>query len=196
MSTRSIIAIVLLGTLAIWYWGNDTALVTQRQNVLQSYGQVQNQLQRNADVLPNLAETVKGYAAHENKTLTAVIEARRQINNITKVDPNDLATNPELQKQLAGAIASTNQALLSVNVLREAYPDLKANTLFINLMSQIEGGQNRISVARRDNQRAIQTYNSTVLRFPSFIAASVRGYTEFPYFTAADGAQSTPQIKF
>lgn len=171
-------------------------LVTSDEAVRQTYSQVQNVMQRQADLIPNLVETVKGYAAHENKTLTAVIEARSKLATIARMDPEKLAASPELQKQLIEAQSAGQQALVSLSAVREAYPDLKANQNFLVLMAELAGSQNRISVERRRNQLAVQSYNVRTRTAVSGWVARNHGFEAKPYFEATAQGQQTPTVKF
>lgn len=171
-------------------------LVQLDQSVNFSYGQVQNVMQRQADLIPNLVETAKGYAGHENKALVGVTEARSRLSAVAKMKPEDLASNPELQKQLVEAQANMQKSMMELNAVREAYPQLQANSNFQTLMSELSGSQNRITVERRRNQLTVQDYNNAVLVFPRRIVASLAGYQPRPYFQASEAAQSAPQVKF
>lgn len=162
-----------------------------------AWGQVQNQYQRRADLIPNLVETVKGYAAHEKETLTAVIEARAKATSI-QVDASTL-DNPEKLKQYQQAQDQLSGALSRLMVVSERYPDLKANQNFLALQSQLEGTENRISVARRDFILAVQKYNTEIRTFPGRLWHSVM-YSDLPMranfeATSAD-ADKAPQVKF
>lgn len=162
-----------------------------------AWGQVQNQYQRRADLIPNLVEVVKGYAAHEQDTLTAVIEARAKATSI-QVDANTL-DNPEKLKQFQQAQDGLSGALSRLMVVSERYPDLKANQNFLALQSQLEGTENRIAVARRDFIQAVQAYNTEIRTFPGRLWHSVM-YSDLPIratfeATSAD-ADKAPQVKF
>ena len=162
-----------------------------------AWGQVQNQYQRRADLIPNLVEVVKGYAAHEQETLTAVIEARAKATSI-QVDASTL-DNPEKLKQFQQAQDGLSGALSRLMVVSERYPDLKANQNFLALQSQLEGTENRIAVARRDFIQAVQAYNTEIRTFPGRLWHSVM-YSDLPIrqtfeATSAD-ADKAPQVKF
>ena len=190
---------VLLGVVLFiggWVVGTANGLVSRDEAVGQSYAQVQNVMQRQADLIPNLVETVKGYASHERQTLTAVIDARSKLSAVAKMDPAALANNPELQKQLIEAQTGMNQAMLNIGVLREQYPNLKADQQFTALMASLEGSINRITVERKKNQQAVQDYNVTVRKFPGMLIAGWLGYSLKPYFAASDAAQSAPVVRF
>lgn len=162
-----------------------------------AWGQVQNQYQRRADLIPNLVETVKAYAAHEQETLTAVIEARAKATSI-QVDASTL-DNPEKLKQFQQAQDGLSGALSRLMVVSERYPDLKANQNFLALQSQLEGTENRIAVSRRDFIQAVQAYNTEIRTFPGRLWHSVM-YSDLPIratfeATSAD-ADKAPQVKF
>lgn len=186
-------AAFLLGS---WAVGTANSLVHKDEGVGQSYAQVQNVMQRQADLIPNLVETVKGFAAHERQTLTSVIEARSKLTAVAKMDPAALANNPELQRQLVEAQVQMGQAMMNIGVLNEKYPQLQANENFRSLMASLEGSQNRITVERRKNQLAVQDYNLVVRTFPGSFVAGYLGYSVKPYFAASDAAQSAPVVKF
>jgi len=158
---------------------------------------VQNQYQHRADLIPNLVETVKGYAAHEQETLTAVIEARAKATSIqvdasTLDDPAKLKQFQQAQDQLTGALSR-------LMVVSERYPDLKANQNFLALQSQLEGTENRIAVARRDFILAVQKYNTEIRTFPGRLWHSVM-YSDLPmretFEATTPGAEKAPQVKF
>ena len=162
-----------------------------------AWSQVQNQYQRRADLIPNLVETVKGYAKHEQDTLTAVIEARAKATSI-QVDANTL-DNPEKLKQFQQAQDQLSGALSRLMVVSERYPDLKANQNFLALQSQLEGTENRIAVARRDFILAVQKYNTEIRTFPGRLWHTVM-YSNLPlretFEATSPEADKAPQVKF
>ncbi|MDU9390440.1 LemA family protein [Pseudomonas sp. zfem002] len=167
------------------------------EQVKAAWGQVQNQYQRRADLIPNLVETVKGYARHEQDTLTAVIEARARATSI-QVDARTL-DDPEKIKQFQAAQAQLTGALSRLMVVAEQYPNLKADQNFLALQSQLEGTENRIAVARKDFIAAVQTYNTEIRTFPGRIWHSLM-YSDLPLresfeATSAD-ADKAPEVKF
>ena len=170
---------------------------TLDEQVKAAWSQVQNQYQRRADLIPNLVETVKGYAAHEQDTLTAVIEARAKATSI-QVDASTL-DNPEKLKQFQQAQDGLSGALSRLMVVSERYPDLKANQNFLALQSQLEGTENRISVARRDFIAAVQAYNTEIRTFPGRLWHSVM-YSDLPiretFEATSPDADKAPQVKF
>ncbi len=172
---------------------NYNSLVEKQQSVDQSWAEVENQYQRRSDLIPNLVNTVKGYATHEEKTLTNVIEARAKATSIT-IDPANLneetlARYQEAQGELSGALKS----LLAVT---EAYPDLKANENFMNLQAQLEGTENRVSVARKRYTEQVKEYNTAIKKFPTVIYAGWFGFKEKPQFKAEAAAQKAPTVNF
>lgn len=170
---------------------------TLDEQVKADWGQVQNQYQRRADLIPNLVETVKGYAKHEQETLTAVIEARAKATSI-QVDASTL-DNPEKLKQFQQAQDQLSGALSRLMVVSERYPDLKANQNFLALQSQLEGTENRIAVARRDFILAVQKYNTEIRTFPGRLWHSLM-YSDLPvresFEATSHDADKAPQVKF
>ncbi|KTC36056.1 hypothetical protein AO265_26905 [Pseudomonas sp. ABAC61] len=170
---------------------------TLDEQVKADWGQVQNQYQRRADLIPNLVETVKGYAKHEQETLTAVIEARAKATSI-QVDASTL-DNPEKLKQFQQAQDQLSGALSRLMVVSERYPDLKANQNFLALQSQLEGTENRIAVARRDFILAVQKYNTEIRTFPGRLWHSLM-YSDLPvresFEATTPDADKAPQVKF
>jgi LemA protein len=159
-----------------------------------AWSQVQNQYQRRAELIPNLVETVRGYARQEREVLTQVTEARAkatqiQVNADQLTDPDALRRFQEAQQQLSGALGR----LIAVS---EAYPDLKSNQNFLALQSQLEGTENRIAVARRDYIQAVQAYNTETRTFPGILWAKVYGAKPMATFTTTDENQRPPQVRF
>lgn len=177
------------------------SLVEQEQTVEQAWAQVENQYQRRADLIPNLVNTVKGYAAHESETLQSVTNARAGLTeayNKANALPADHATASEeslqqyqqAQNDLKGALD------IYVNAVREAYPDLKANQNFINLQTQLEGTENRISTERMRYTEAVKNFNTAIKKFPTVIYAGWFGFEEKPQFKAEEGANKAPEVVF
>jgi LemA protein len=160
------------------------------------WGDVQNQYQRRADLIPNLVATVQGYAKQERDVLTAVVEARAKATQV-KVDASQL-TDPEKVKQFQDAQNQLSGALGRLLAIAENYPDLKSNANFLALQSQLEGTENRIAVARRDYIEAVRTYNTSLRTFPTILWAKTVFSDSKPMaeFTATESAQSPPQVKF
>ncbi len=169
---------------------------TYDEAVKANWAQVQNQYQRRADLVPNLVQTVKGYATHERETLQAVVEARAQVNQM-KVDPG-IINDPQALKAFEQKQAALTGALSRLMVVVERYPDLKANQNFLALQSQLEGTENRISVARRDYIQAVQRYNTEIRTLPGSIWHRLL-YSDMPVretFSAAEDAQQAPKVQF
>ncbi len=177
-----IVAVVVL--LGLWAVGGYNTLVTQRQNVETEWSQVETQYQRRFDLVPNLVSTVRGAADFEQETLTAVTNARTQWQN---------ADSREAQVSAAGSFDSALSRLL---VTVEAYPQLQATQAFRDLMTQLEGTENRIATARRDYNLAVRDYNNVVNRFPGLLLAGLFGFDDEPEFEAAEGAETAPSVKF
>ncbi|MDE6272050.1 MAG: LemA family protein [Muribaculaceae bacterium] len=172
---------------------NYNSLVEEQQGVDQAWAEVENQYQRRADLIPNLVNTVKGYSKHEEETFVKVTEARAKATSIT-IDANDL-TEENLQKyqQAQNDLSSALKSLLAVT---EAYPDLKANENFMNLQAQLEGTENRITIARRNYTEKVMTYNTAIKKFPTNIYAGWFNFTPKPQFNAEEGAQKAPTVEF
>lgn len=172
---------------------NYNSLVTQQEAVDAAWSEVNNQYQRRMDLIPNLVNTVKGYAAHEENTLNQVIAARSKAGSITlSADQLDDETLARFEK----AQADLSQGLGRLMAVSESYPDLKANQNFLQLQDQLEGTENRIAVARRDFNAAAQTYNAEIRKFPTLIYAGWFGFTKKPYFEAQAGADYAPTVQF
>jgi len=188
----AILALLTLGGL-LSACGINT-IPTLDEQAKAAWSQVQNQYQRRADLVPNLVETVKGYASHEKEVLTQVTEARAKA---TQVQVNvDQLTDPEALKKFQEAQAQLSGALGRLLAVSENYPDLKANQNFLSLQSQLEGTENRISVARRDYIQAVQAYNTEVRTFPGRLWAFVYGAKPMATFTTTEANQNAPQVKF
>jgi LemA protein len=167
---------------------------TLEEQVNAAWAQVQNQYQRRADLIPNLVETVKGYAKQEQEVLTQVTEARAKVAQMQL--PPDILTNQEAFKQFEQNQAQLTGALSRLLVVVEQYPELRSNQNFLALQSQLEGTENRISVARRDYIQAVQGYNTEIRTFPGRLWAMVYGAEPKATFTAAAGAEQAPSVKF
>ena len=172
---------------------NYNSLVEKQQDVDQAWAQVENQYQRRADLIPNLVNTVKGYSTHESETLEKVTEARAKATSIT-INADDL--NEETLAKFQQAQGELSQALKSLLSVTEAYPDLKANENFMNLQTQLEGTENRISTERMRYTEAVREYNTSIKKFPTMIYAGWFGFKEKPQFKAESGAEKAPEVKF
>lgn len=188
-----IIVAAVVAVLGFWGVGCYNEMVTQEENVETAWGDVQTYYQRRADLIPNLVNTVKGYAQHESATLQNVIEARAKATQIT-VDPTN--ATPEQLAQYQEAQGQLSQALGRLMAVAEAYPDLKANTNFRDLQAQLEGTENRIAVARQNYNEAVKTFNTYVRRFPKNIVAAMCGFEKKAYFEADAAAAQAPEVQF
>ena len=191
--TITIIIVAIVAIIAFWAISGYNSLVSMDENVSNQWANVETQYQRRADLIPNLVNTVKGYAAHEKETLEGVIAARSQATQI-KVDPTDLTPEKLAEYQKAqGQLATALGKLLAIT---ENYPDLKANQNFLELQAQLEGTENRINVARKNFNDAAKAYNTAIRRFPKNILAGMFGFDKRAYFEAAEGAEQAPQVQF
>lgn len=184
---------VLLLILGMSGCSTYNSLVVLDEEVQNSWSQVENQYQRRADLIPNLVATVKGYAQHEEKTLTGVIEARAKATSTTidpsKMDEASMAKFQESQDALSSALSR-------LMVVVEKYPELKANEQFADLQRQLEGTENRITVARQDFNATAKRYNTEVRSFPKSLFASMLGFERRPYFEAKAGSDVAPSVSF
>jgi LemA protein len=191
------IRVVLAFLGAFWVAGcGINTIPTYDESVKAAWGQVENQYQRRADLVPNLVATVKGYAEHERETLEAVVEARAKVAQMN-VSP-ELLDDPAAFQAFEANQAALSSALSRLLVVVERYPDLKANQNFLALQSQLEGTENRIAVARRDYIRAVQAYNTELRTFPGRIWHAIL-YRELPVrpsFEARAGAEEAPKVAF
>ena len=169
------------------------SMVQLDENVKGKWGAVQTQYQRRADLIPNLVATVKGAADFEKSTLTAVIEARAKATSV-QVDPTKLT--PESIQQFQAAQGQLSSALGRLLAVSEAYPQLRANESFMGLQAQLEGTENRITVARKDFNDAVQEFNTKIRKFPANLTAKMFGFTEKGYFQAEAGSDKAPTVKF
>ncbi|MBK6346468.1 MAG: LemA family protein [Bacteroidales bacterium] len=196
MKKSLIIIIAVVGFILILVmWGSSryNSLVTKEEGVTAAWSQVENVYQRRADLIPNLVNTVKGYADFEKSTLTGVIEARSKATSVT-IDPTNL--NEASIQQFQKAQDGLSSALSRLMVVVERYPDLKANQNFMDLQAQLEGTENRIATERRNFNQAAQDYNTQIRRFPSNLFAGIFGFDKKAYFQADEGAEKAPEVKF
>lgn len=194
-----IVAIVLM--LCAGACSSYNGMVEKEQTVEQTWAQVENQYQRRSDLIPNLVNTVKGYASHESTTLQSVTDARvglsKAYNDANAVSPEQAQSSQEGLKQYQQAQNKLKGALdIYVNAVREAYPDLKANQNFQDLQTQLEGTENRISTERQRYTVAVKEYNTTIKKFPGRIFASIFGFESRPQFEAEAGAEKAPEVQF
>ncbi|MCI6106226.1 MAG: LemA family protein [Prevotella sp.] len=188
-----IITIVVIVLVALWGISSYNGLVGMDENVSNKWANVETQYQRRSDLIPNLVNTVKGYAKHESQTLEAVMAARSQATQV-KIDPSN-CTPQQLAayQKVQGDVTTALGKLLAIT---ENYPDLKANQNFLELQSQLEGTENRINVARKDFNDSAKKYNTSLRRFPRNIIASMFGFEKRNYFEAEAGAEKAPKVEF
>lgn len=196
MKKGYIVLIVIAAVILIvffWFRGSYNGMVRMNEQVSAQWSNVENQYQRRLDLIPNLVNTVKGYAGHEQQTLTDVVNARAKATQ-TRIsfDQLDEATLQRINRT-QGELTSALSRLLAVS---ESYPDLKANQNFLELQAQLEGTENRISVERRKFNDAVRSYNAYIRQFPKNIIAGMFGFTPKPYFEANAGAEQAPKVEF
>ncbi|MBR3615267.1 MAG: LemA family protein [Bacteroidaceae bacterium] len=193
MKKSTIIILVVVAVVAVWVVTGYNGLVKADEAVSNAWSNVENQYQRRADLIPNLVNTVKGYASHEKETLDAVISARTRATQVT-VDADNLTPEKLLEYQKAqGEVGAALGRLLAIT---EAYPDLKANQNFLELQAQLEGTENRISVERRNFNDVAKNYNTSIRTFPRNLLAGMFGFDKRPYFEAQEGAEQAPVVQF
>lgn len=180
---------VVVGMIAAIY----NKMVKLDENVQQAWAQVENVYQRRADLIPNLVKTVQGAAEFEKSTLEAVINARANATSVqvdpTKLTPESIAEFQKAQDQLSSALGR-------LLVVKEQYPELKANQNFLDLQTQLEGTENRITVERKNFNDVVMNYNSTIRKFPNVLFASMFGFDKKGYFQAKEGAENAPEVEF
>lgn len=190
--TIIVIAVVALGLIS-WATGAYNSMVEMQEKATTALANVQSTYQRRADLIPNLVETVKGYAAHEKETLEGVVNARAKATSIN-LEAGELT--PEKLQEFQAAQSELSSALGRLIAVGEAYPDLKANENFRDLQVQLEGTENRINEARNKYNTAVQDYNVTIRRFPKNIFAGIFGFDKMTKFEAEAGAEKAPEVKF
>lgn len=173
--------------------GRYNTMVTMDEGVDAAWSQVENVYQRRADLIPNLVSTVKGVAAFEKETFTAVTEARSKVGSI---NVEGITNNPQAMENFQQAQGQLSGALSRLMVVMERYPDLKANQNFLDLQTQLEGTENRIAVERNRYNSAAQAYNTTIRRFPGSVYAGMFGFEKKAYFEADAGAEKAPEVAF
>ena len=190
-----VIGVVLLVVFIIYksFVGTYNNMIGQEEQVNQQWAQVENVYQRRADLIPNLVNTVKGYADFEQETLTGVIEARAKATSVN-INPQNMDAN-NLQ-QFQQAQDGLSSALSRLMVVVERYPDLKANQNFLDLQAQLEGSENRISVERKKFNESVQGYNTYIRKFPNSVIANMSGFDQKGYFEAIAGAETAPVVTF
>lgn len=192
--------LIIIGVIALLLFigyssikGTYNNMVNLNEDVKQAWSQVENVYQRRADLIPNLVNTVKGYAAHEKETFTAVIEARSKATSTT-IDANNL--DAASMQKFQAAQQGLSSALSRLMVVVEKYPDLKANENFLQLQAQLEGTENRIAVERKRFNETTGVYNKTIKNFPTNIYAGFFNFEERPYFEAEEGSNKAPEVQF
>jgi LemA protein len=188
-----VVGVVIIG-MVVWGMGVYNSLVGLDEGVRSAWSQVESQYQRRADLIPNLVNTVKGYAQQEKDVLLGVTEARAKVGQLTVTkdvleDPDAFSKFQAAQDQLSGALSR----LLAV---AENYPNLKSNENFLALQTQLEGTENRIAVERQRFNQTVQSYNTTIRRFPAALIAGFAGFREKQYFKAKEGSENAPEVKF
>lgn len=192
-SKSTMIFIGVIVVIVLWAISGYNSLVNMDEGVTNKWSNVETQYQRRVDLIPNLVNTVKGYAKHESQTLEAVMQARSQATQV-KIDPSNCT--PEQLAAYQKAQGDVTSALGKLLAITENYPDLKANQNFLELQSQLEGTENRITVARKDFNDAANVYNASIRRFPKNILAGIFGFEKHAYFEAEAGAEKAPKVEF
>lgn len=196
MKKNTAILLIIVGIVVISIFSainSYNSLVTMEENVDAQWAQVENVYQRRADLIPNLVNTVKGYASHEKETLQGVIEARSKA---TSVNLNANSLNQESIAKFEQAQQGLSSALSRLMVVVEKYPDLKANQNFRDLQAQLEGTENRIAVERKKFNETAKSYNTSIRKFPKSIFANSFGFERKAYFEATQGAEKAPEVQF
>lgn len=184
---------IIVGVLILFVWVSYNGLVGKQENVSKAWGNVESDYQRRMDLIPNLVNTVKGYANFEQETLTKVIEARASATQV-KIDASNLT--PENIAAFQQAQSGLSSALGRLLAVAENYPDLKANQNFLDLQAQLEGTENRINVSRQRYNDVVNEYNKSRRSFPTVLFSSLLGFGEKGYFKADAGAEKAPEVKF
>lgn len=188
-----IIVAAVVVILVAWAISAYNGLVIKDENCSKQWSKVESQYQRRMDLIPNLVNTVKGYASHEEATLLKVIEARNQASQV-KVDAENMTQ--EQLNEFQKSQENLSSAIRGLNIVVEQYPDLKANQNFLELQSQLEGTENRIAVERQRYSDVVNEFNTSVRRFPNSVFASMFGFDKKPYFEAQSGAENAPKVEF
>ena len=187
-----VIIVIVIG-IFMWFKGSYNQMVTRSENVSSQWSNVENQYQRRLDLIPNLVNTVKGYAEHEQNTLTQVVEARAKATqmrvNFDQLDEQTIQKFNNMQGELSSALSR----LMAIS---EQYPDLKANENFKELQAQLEGTENRISVERKRFNDTARAYNTAIRTFPRNLLAGMFGFDKRPYFESEEGADKAPKVEF
>ncbi len=187
------IIIAIVAILFFWVKGVYNDMVIKNEEVSKAWSQVENQYQRRMDLIPNLVNTVKGYASHERETLESVVKARSEATKTT-IDPTNLTA--ESLKEFQSAQGELGAALSRLMVVLERYPDLKANQNFSELQAQLEGTENRIATERKRFNEVAQSYNTYIRQFPNNLLSGTFGFQPKAYFSAEAGAEKAPKVEF
>lgn len=192
------VIVAVLALLGFWGVGQYNGLVSSQQEVDTQWAQVQNAYQRRADLIPNLVATVKGSAQFEQDTLTAVVEARSRVGQISAQATQEILNDPAKFQQFQQAQDGLSSALSRLMVVVEQYPQLRSTEAFTNLMASIEGSENRINVERNRFNETARGYNTRTKQFPASMLIGLLGWNfpPKPYFTAAAGAETAPKVDF
>lgn len=192
----AVLGIIVIGALILVAWGVGiyNSIVSSDEAVKSSWSQVENQYQRRYDLIPNLVETVKGFAKQEREVLENVTAARSRVGQLT-VTP-EVLNNPEAFARFQQAQDGLSSALSRLMAVVENYPQLKSNENFLTLQSQLEGTENRIAVARNRFNEQVREFNTMIRRFPGSLIAGMTGFSEAQYFEATSGAEEAPQVRF
>lgn len=193
MKKSTIIVLAVIVLLAIWGMTSYNGMVKMDESVSTAWSNVENQYQRRSDLIPNLVNTVKGYATHEKETFQAVVEARSKATQMI-ISADDLT--PEKMQAFQKVQGEVGSALSRLLAISEAYPQLKANENFKELQAQLEGTENRISVERKRFNEVARAYNTSIRSFPRNIFASLFGFDKRPYFEAEEGSDKAPKVEF
>lgn len=193
MKKKSWIIWAVVAVVVVWGVSTYNGLVTRSEKVDNAWSQVENQYQRRLDLIPNLVNTVKGYAAHEQQTFEAVVAARSKATQVVVDAENLTAEKLAEYNEAQGAVGAALGRLMAIG---EAYPELRASNNFMELQAQLEGTENRIAVARKDFNDAVRAYNVQTKRFPSNLIASMFDYQQKAYFESKAGAESAPEVVF
>lgn len=187
-----VVAVVIL-SIFFWFRGSYNGMVSMSETVSSQWSNVENQYQRRLDLIPNLVNTVKGYAAHEQQTLEDVVNARAKA---TQTQINFDQLNEAAIKKINSTQGELSSALSRLMAISESYPDLKANQNFLELQAQLEGTENRIAVERRKFNESVKNYNAYIRQFPKNMIAGMFGFVPKPYFEATAGAENAPKVEF
>ena len=179
-----IIIIAIIGLIALWGIGTYNSLISSKESVENEYANIEVQLERRADLIPNLVNTVKGYTQHEQKTIDKITTARENL-----IKANNIEDKAKASEEL-------DQAIDALMVIVENYPDLKASSNFINLQDELAGTENRIATARRDYNNAVKSYNQEIKRIPNNVIASIAGLKKEKYFEVSESKKEVPNVSF